>query len=170
MKKRCILGRPKCAQERFWSDCANAQANLSLRWVLMSDGTFSDVSTQWYECYYYSRTSIARTPMARLPWLIRTRFESLRNCSASSRKQKKKGKVPFFIMKLYVECSLESPHRGDSNENTLYTIIIWKIEKIFLYYRHLLPDLALWLTLSGLNYPLRKQTYSNILKNFTTKN
>ena len=35
----------------------------------------------------YSQTSIARTPMACLPWLIRTHFESLRNTSASSRKQ-----------------------------------------------------------------------------------
>ena len=30
-KKLCILGYPKCAQWRFWSDCANAQADLNLR-------------------------------------------------------------------------------------------------------------------------------------------
>ena len=31
MKTICILGYPKCAQLRFWSDCANAQADLNLR-------------------------------------------------------------------------------------------------------------------------------------------
>ena len=35
----------------------------------------------------FSRASIPRTPIARLPWLIRTRFESLRNSFSSSRKQ-----------------------------------------------------------------------------------
>ena len=36
MKKLCLLGYPKCAQWRFWSDCANAQSDLNLRWALMS--------------------------------------------------------------------------------------------------------------------------------------
>ena len=43
IKKRCILGYSKCAQWRFWSDCANAQADLNLRWAHMSEGTFSDI-------------------------------------------------------------------------------------------------------------------------------
>ena len=29
---RCILGYPKCAQWRFWSDCVNVQADLNLLW------------------------------------------------------------------------------------------------------------------------------------------
>ena len=33
MKKLCILGYPKCVQWRFWSACANAQADQNLRWV-----------------------------------------------------------------------------------------------------------------------------------------
>ena len=40
MKKLCILGHPKCAQGRFWSDWANAQANLNLRWTHISEGIF----------------------------------------------------------------------------------------------------------------------------------
>ena len=40
MKKLCILAYPKCGQWRFWSDCANAQADLNLRWPHMSEGTF----------------------------------------------------------------------------------------------------------------------------------
>ena len=36
MKKLCILGYPKCAQRRFWSDCANAQSDLNLRWAHIS--------------------------------------------------------------------------------------------------------------------------------------
>ena len=37
MKKLCLFGYPKCAQWRFWSDCANAQADLNLLWVHMSE-------------------------------------------------------------------------------------------------------------------------------------
>ena len=40
MNKLCILGYPKRAQWRFWSDCANAQADLNLRKANMSDCTF----------------------------------------------------------------------------------------------------------------------------------
>ena len=42
MKKLCILGYPKCAQERFWSACATAQADLNLCWVHISESTFTD--------------------------------------------------------------------------------------------------------------------------------
>ena len=38
MKKLYILGYSNCAQWRFWSDCANAQADLNLRWAHMSEG------------------------------------------------------------------------------------------------------------------------------------
>ena len=34
----------------------------------------------------------------------------------------------FFHMKVYCVLSLESPHRGDSNENTQYTIFNLKKE------------------------------------------
>ena len=54
----------------------------------------------------------------------------------------------YFIMKLYVVYNpLESPHWGDSNEYTKHAIIVWKIERISLNCRVLLPDLAPWLTL-----------------------
>ena len=53
--------------------------------------------------------------------------------------------------------SLESPHRGDSNEYIQHIIIVYKIEKISLSYRHRLPDLKQWLTLSGSNYPYLEQ-------------
>ena len=43
MKKPCILCFPNCAQRRFWSDCANAQSDLNLRWAHISESTFSDV-------------------------------------------------------------------------------------------------------------------------------
>ena len=36
---------------------------------------------------FYSKTSMTRTPMARLPWLIRNRFESLDNSLDSTGKQ-----------------------------------------------------------------------------------
>ena len=42
-KKLCIHGYPECAKGRFWSACANAQADLNLRWAHMTESTFSDV-------------------------------------------------------------------------------------------------------------------------------
>ena len=58
------------------------------------------------------------------------------------------------MMKLYVLCT----HQGDSKEYTQRTIIVLKSENIFLNYRHLLPDMALWLTLRGSNSPYLEQT------------
>ena len=42
-KQLCILGYLKCAQWRFWSACANAQADLNLRWAHISEDAFSEV-------------------------------------------------------------------------------------------------------------------------------
>ena len=77
-------------------------------------------------------------------------FESLRNSSHSSRKQIF---LVFFLSYHEIVCcvhSLELPWRGNSNEYTQHTIIVYKIEKIIAL---LLPDLAPWVTLSGSNYP-----------------
>ena len=38
-----ILAYPKCAQWGFWSDCVDAQADLILCWVYMSENIFCDV-------------------------------------------------------------------------------------------------------------------------------
>ena len=100
---------------------------------------------------------MARTLMARLPWLIRTHFESLRHFSDSSRKQILRKIFLFYYKILCCVYSLESPHRGDSNEYTQHTIILLKIENISKSYRHLLPDLAPWLNLIGSNYPSLEQ-------------
>ena len=80
----------------------------------------------------YSITSMARTRMARLPWMIRTLFfQSLQNPSNNSRKQIF---MDFFFLFYHgivccvylikVVYSLESPYRGDSNEYTQHTIIV----------------------------------------------
>ena len=50
---------------------------------------------------------------------------------------------------VYCVYSLESPHRGDFNENTPYTFILQKIKEILIK----LPALALLSTLNGSNYP-----------------
>ena len=34
--KLCILGYPNCVCWRFWTDCANAQADLNLQWAQIS--------------------------------------------------------------------------------------------------------------------------------------
>ena len=60
-------------------------------------------------------------------------------------------------MKLYVV----GTHRCDSSEYTQHTIIVFKIEKISLNKRHLLPDMTSWLSLSGSNYPYLEQIQSS---------
>ena len=45
MKKFCIFYYSKCAQWWFWSDCANAFADLNLGWAQRSEGTVLYVKT-----------------------------------------------------------------------------------------------------------------------------
>ena len=63
-----------------------------------------------YICIY-SRTSIARTPLARLSWLIRTRIDSVRNSSDNTIKQTIKKIFLFYREIVCCVYSLESPHR-----------------------------------------------------------
>ena len=79
----------------------------------------------------YSKTSITRT--FRLPWMIWT-FSSV-----NSRKQVFRDIFLYCHENLCWVYSLESPHWGDSNEYTQLTIIVLKIKKTSLNYRHLLP-------------------------------
>ena len=92
-------------------------------------------------------------------------FESLRNSSASSRKQMFREIFLFYHEIVCCVYSLESPHRGDSNEYTQHTTIVKEIKKKSLNYRYLLPDLAPWLTHSGSNYPCLEQ-FSMVPKMF----
>ena len=54
-------------------------------------------------------------------------------------------------------------------------ITLQNLEKTFFSYPHLSPDLALWLTLSGSNYPcleqipIKKTRLFKYIENFTTK-
>ena len=41
-----IIGYPKCAQWRFWSDCANVQADMNLRCAHLSDALAYRVQVQ----------------------------------------------------------------------------------------------------------------------------
>ena len=85
----------------------------------------------------YSKTSMTRKRMARLPRLIQTRFRSLGNSSDSSRKQIFRdilGKFSFFIMNIYGVYLLKAPHQGDSYD---YHSIPWlyrskNISKLFI--------------------------------------
>ena len=78
----------------------------------------------------YSRTSMTRTLMVRLPRLVRTRswvpWNKVHSC--------KFGIITngflFYIEKWYMVCT----RWGDSNESTQYTFILKKIEKISLLY------------------------------------
>ena len=76
---------------------------------------FSRCDSDYWVTRSYSQASIARTSMARLPWLIRTRFwvptKSFRQL---------KNTILRKIFSFYHEID----HRGDSNEYTKHTIIV----------------------------------------------
>ena len=110
--------------------------------------------------------------MARKQWLIQIRFwahtkffRKLKKQTNKKKKKKKKnnnkkkkqkkknrylGKSLFYHEIVCCVYSLESSHQGDSNEYTQCTIMWQKIESNSLKYRYLLPDMAPWLTLKGL--------------------
>ena len=90
----------------------------------------------------YIITAMARTRIARLPWMIRTLF----SVPTKFFQQLKKTNIwGFFLFYHGIVCcvySLESPHRSDSNEYTQHSIIVEKIENISRNYRYLLPELV----------------------------
>ena len=74
----------------------------------------------------YSITSMARTRMARLPSVIRTRFSVPTKTLPKAQENKYLG-IFFFLFYHGIVCcvySLESPHRGDSNEYIQHIIIV----------------------------------------------
>ena len=52
----------------------------------------------------YSKTSMARAPMARLPWLIRTRLSPY-EILPTAQENKYLGTFSYFIINFYVECT-----------------------------------------------------------------
>ena len=72
----------------------------------------------------YIRTSIAQTPMTRLPWLFRTRFRVTTKFFRKLKKQIFKGIFLFYHEIVCCVYSLKSHHRGDSNEYHQHTIIV----------------------------------------------
>ena len=88
--------------------------------------------------------------MAHLPWMIRTRFKSPGNYSDNLRKQTFRAisvKFSFFFPENIRYVYHEYQH----------TIILEEDRKYFLNLSPFDPGLALWLTLSGSNYPCPEQ-------------
>ena len=77
----------------------------------------------------YSLTSMARTRMARLPWMIRTFFFSPYKILPIAQENKYLGIFSFYHGIVCCVYSLESPHRGDSNEYIQHTIIVKKSKR-----------------------------------------
>ena len=72
---------------------------------------------------------MARTQMARLPWMIQTLFFSPYKILPIAQENKYLGIFLFYFILFHhgIVCcvySLESPRRGDSNEYTQHTIIV----------------------------------------------
>ena len=101
----------------------------------------------------YNLTSIAPTPMNRLPWLIRTRFLSPYEILPKAQENKYLENFSHFIMELYVVVLIRiaSSRRFSWVQSTFQYCI--ENRKASLNYHHSLPVLVPWLTLSGSNYP-----------------
>ena len=87
---------------------------------------------------------MARTRMARLPWMIRTLFSvPIYKILPIAQENKYLGIFFSYFYHGIVCCmySLESPHRGDSNY-TQHTITVLKIDRVSLNNRYLLPELV----------------------------
>ena len=76
----------------YWKNSVRTQ-----KWVRISLGK-RGIGVRAIEVRLYSKTSMTRTPMYCLPWLVRTRFKSLGNSSDSSRKQKFRDILGFFFL------------------------------------------------------------------------
>ena len=103
--------------------------------------------------YVYSRTSMARTPMAVYHGLFKFIFVSIRNFSDSSRKQ-----IEWSFLILLWNCMLCVLIRIASLRwvHATYHYFV-EDRKHFHKYRHLVPDLTPWLNLTGSNYPSLEQ-------------
>ena len=127
--------------------------NLPITSISCTQGTIHQcilTTLLTWDLHWNSQTSIARTPIARLPWLIRTHFWVPRKFFRQLKKNKYLGK--FYQDIVCCVYSSESPHQVHSTYN--YCV---ENQKDVLNYRYLLPDLVPWLTLSGSNYPYLEQ-------------
>ena len=91
--------------------------------------------------HIYSRTSMTRTPMARLPRLFRIRSWVPRKTSNSCRHYYIWNNLGWFFIILILVYCVYSLEWGNSNENTQHTFIFKKFEKNI---PIMPPDLALW--------------------------
>ena len=95
----------------------------------------------------YSRSSMAQPSLEPWKYVFKTVVVPANECYSLGQVMGHNRDIflIFFKMKVYCVFSLESPHWGDSNENTQYTIfnIKKKITKI-------IPNLQLWDFFKGL--------------------
>ena len=68
----CILTYPKCAQWRFWSDCANTRADLTLGCAQNSEGTFPDVVIQFF--FFLDRIPVIISFKGMIKYVLLTRI------------------------------------------------------------------------------------------------
>ena len=114
-RKLFILGYPIFAQWGFWSDWANAQADLNLHWMHMFEGTFSDVEAHFFSvimktCLYNF------DPLKPHFYIVKLGFTGVY--------------IIFLISAKNIDhrYSLEPPRRGGSNEYPQY--MFWSEMKI----------------------------------------
>ena len=104
-KKLCVLGYPKCAERRFRSYSANAQADRNLCSAYMSD--LKNFSTgeviflkkdfdMWVHICFSFITSIFLKASKRLAWYVDSDETDVKQIPVKKKKKKKKKKKLYF--------------------------------------------------------------------------
>ena len=108
----------------LWAVSSGSTLFAQVSGLLFWDEKVKCLSTWKRSKHRIQANLIARTPMARLSWLIRTRFGVPTKFSNRLRKQIFRKIFIFYHEIVCLVYSLESPHRGDSNEYTQHSIIM----------------------------------------------
>ena len=125
--QRCKVS--SCGQRILWSNCADVQNDLTGSWTHMSEGTFSNVAAQpncVYEFLLQSNLHSSNLDDS-FPMANSNSFLSPYEFIPIAQERE------IFLFYHEIVCcvySLESPHRGDSNEYTQHTIFIEKIKNV----------------------------------------
>ena len=69
MKKAWVLCYPMSAERRLWSDCADAQADLSLRWTHRSFCWLCHEAAHIFSTMWFFHKAMGPNDADRIPWL-----------------------------------------------------------------------------------------------------
>ena len=172
MKKLYTLSYPNCAQWRFWSHSANAQAELNLRWTHIITKTYLYNVDPLYPNFYIVKLGFTGLYVI---FLI------------SAQKHRLWVLVRTSTQKHRLWYSLEPPRQGGSNEypQSMFWAVVWKISELLseklqvlvvkfsIYLNRRVFVMCPWvhfLTLRIKYWRITKTRLFKYIENFTSKN